>query len=150
MDDGVLAISECFKISGGSNAKLTCIKLLDISANCLISQSKTDVSTIIQEGALVSLDLSYNKLGESGAYEISKTLQTNLTLQRLFLHSNDIGVRGALSVAVVLCHNHTLEYLDISNNEILDDGAIAIAECLKTNRTLKCPIIISQKLVQLK
>ena len=138
MDDGVIAISECFKISSDHTAKLTCIKLLDLSANCLTSQSKTAISTIIQEGALKWLNYSYNELGESGAYEISKALQTNLTLQQLFLSSNSIGVNGALSIAVALCHNHTLEELDISKNGILDDGAIAITECLKANRTLKC------------
>ena len=135
MDDGIMAISECFKITSGNN--LTCIKSLDISANCLTSHSSTAITTIIQEGALVSLTLSYNKIGENGAYEISKALQTNLTLKRLSLSSNNIGVRGALSIAVALCHNYTLENLDISRNEILDDGAIAIAECLKTNKTLR-------------
>ena len=136
MDDGAIAISECFKISGSNNAKLTSVKSLGLSANCLTLHSKTAIGTIIQEGALESLDLSYNRLGESGAYEICKALQTNLTLKQLFLCNNDIGVKGALSIAVALCHNHTLEDLDISNNKILDDGAIAIAECLKTNRTL--------------
>ena len=137
MDDGMIAISECFKIIGGNKLKLSCIKSLDVSANCLTSHSRTAVTTIIQEGALLSLGLSYNGLDESDTYEICKALQTNLTLKQLFLSSNNIGVTGALSIAVTLCHNHTLEDLDISNNEILDDGAIAIAECLKTNKTLK-------------
>ena len=137
MDDGLLAISECFKIVSSNEIKLTCIKSLDISANCLTSYSSTAVTTIIQQGALTSLDLSYNNLNESGAYEISKALQANLTLKQLFLCSNNIGVGGTLAIAVVLYHNDTLEYLDISKNEILDDGAIAIAECLKTNSTIK-------------
>ena len=137
MDDGVMAISECFKISGENNTKLTCVKILDLSTNCLTSHSKTAVSTIMQEGALVYLGLSYNKLADSGAYEISKALQRNLTIKQLFISNNAIGVRGALSICVALCHNHTLEELDVSFNEILDDGVIAIAECLKTNRTLQ-------------
>ena len=139
MNDGVLAISECFKISSDNNTKLTYVKSLDLSANCLTSDStaKAAISTIIQEGALLSLVLSYNELGESGAYEISKALQVNLTLKKLFLSSTAMGVKGALSIAVALSQNHTVEDLDISNNEILDDGAMAIAECLKTNRTLK-------------
>ena len=136
MDDGIMAISECFKIIGG-NKRLNCIRSLDISANYLTSHSKTAVTAIIQEGALSSLVLCYNKLGETGTYEISKALQTNLTLKRLFLSSNNIGVSGALSLAVALCHNHTLENLDINNNEILDDGTIGIPECLKINKTLK-------------
>ena len=137
MDDGVIAISKCFKISDDNSTKLNCIKSLNLIANCLTSHSVTAIITIIQEGALGSLDLSYNKLGEIGAHEISKALQTNLTLRQLCLSGNAIGVGGALSIAVVLHHNHTLAVLDISYNEILDDGAIAIAECLKTNRTLK-------------
>ena len=108
-----------------------------MAANHLTSHSKTAISTIIQEGALVSLYLSYNDLGESGVYEISKSLQTNLSLKKLFLSGSSIGPGGALSIAVALCHNHTLEILGINDNSILDDGAIAIAECLKTNRTLK-------------
>ena len=137
MDDGVIAISECFKISGSKGTKLTSIKSLGLSSNCLTSQSKSAISTIIQESGVVSLGLSFNKLGESGTEEISKALQVNLILKRLFLSGNAIGVGGALSLAVALCHNHILEHLDISRNEILDDGAIAIAECLKTNRKLK-------------
>ena len=137
MDDGAVAISDCFKISCGNNEQLTCIKSLDLSADSLTSHSTAAITTIIQEGPLVSLNLSCNKLGESSAFEISKALQRNLTLKQLFLSNNNIGDRGTLSLAVALCHNHTLEDLDISDNEILDDGAVAIAECLKTNRTLK-------------
>ena len=137
MDDGLIAISECFKISDGSNTKLICIKDLDLSANCLTSHSKYGISNIIQEGALVSLDLSYSKLDENCLYEISKSLLANLTLKQLFLCGSSIGVGGALSLAVALQHNHTIEDLCIRGNGILDDGTIAIAECLKTNRTLK-------------
>ena len=137
MDDGLIAISECFKISGGSNTKLICIKDLDLSVNFLTSHSKYGISSIIQEGALVSLDLSYSKLDESCLYEISKSLLVNLTLKQLFLCSSSIGVGGALSLAVALQHNNTIEDLCIRGNGILDDGTIAIAECLKTNRTLK-------------
>ena len=134
MDDGAIAISECFKIN---NKKLTCIKSLDLSGNCLTSHSTTAISTIIREGALVMLQLSRNKIGENGMFEISKALQANLTLKRLFLSNTNVGVGGALSIAVALCHNNTLVDLYMNGNEILDDGAIAIAECLKTNRGLK-------------
>ena len=137
MDNGVIAISECFRVIDGNRTKLTCIKSLNLASNCVTSHSITAINTIIQEGALEWLDLSFNKLGESGAYEISKALQVNLTLQQLFLSGNFIGVGGALSIAVALCHNHTLTDLDISYNEIFDDGVMALAESLKTNRTLK-------------
>ena len=128
MDDGVITISECFKISDCSNTKLTCIKSLGLSSNNLTSYSETAISTIIQEGAVVTLDLSYNLLDASGMYKISGALQTNLTLKQLLLSSNAIGAKGALLIAVALSNNHTLEELCIRDNDILDDGAIAITE----------------------
>ena len=137
MDDGVIAVSQCFKISGSNNARSTCIKSLDLSVNSISPHSNTAITAIIQEGGLVSLSLSSNNLGESGAYEISKALQVNLTLKQLYLSNNAIGANGALSLAVALRHNHTLEQLHIKYNEIQDDGVIAISESLKTNRTLK-------------
>ena len=108
-----------------------------LSDNSLSLHSNTAITTIIKEGGLVSLSLSSNNLGESGACEISKALQVNLTIKQLYLSNNAIGVNGALSLAVALCHNHTLEQLHIKYNEIQDDGVIAISECLKTNRTLR-------------
>ena len=116
---------------------LTCIKSLDLSANCLTSHSTTAISTIIKEGAVVVLQLCHNEIGESSAFENSKALQTNLTLKRLVLSNCNIGVGGALSIAAALCHNNILADLYMNGNKILDDGAIAIAECLKTNRGLK-------------
>ena len=52
MDDGVIAISECFKISGSNNTKLTYIKSLDLSSNSLSPHSNIAITTIIQEGCV--------------------------------------------------------------------------------------------------
>ena len=134
MDDGVVAICECFKIK---NTKLSHLKSLHLASNSLTSHSITAITTAIQEGALTLLDLPSNDLGDNGVYEISKALQVNLTIKQLYLSSSNIGVRGALSLAVALCYNHTLEDLYLTWNKILDDGAIAFGESLKTNRTLK-------------
>ena len=64
---------------------LTCIKDLDLLSNCLTSRSATAISSIIQEGTLVKLNLSCNNLGESGMLEIVQALQVNSTLKVLFL-----------------------------------------------------------------
>ena len=134
MDDGAVAICECFKIK---DKRLSCIKSLNLASNSLTSLSITAITTAIQEGALTLLDLSSNDLGDNGVYEISKALQVNLTIKQLVLCKSNIGVKGGLSLAVSLCYNHTLEDLYLSSNKILDDGAIAFGESLKTNRTLK-------------
>lgn len=85
----------------------------------------------------------------SGTFEISKALQTNLTLKRLFLSNSNIRVGGALSIAVALCCNNTLEDLYMNGNEILDDGAIAIAKCLKTNRAIKYLSVCSNNIMEI-
>ena len=110
---------------------LTCIKDLDLLSNCLTSRSATAISSIIQEGTLVKLNLSCNNLDESGMLGIAQALQVNSTLKVLLLSYNDIGTNGAKSLVTALYHNHTLEELDISNNKIMDKGAITISECFK-------------------
>ena len=121
---------------------LACINTLDLSLDNLSSQSATAVNKVIQRGALVTLNLSCNKLGNSFVHGFSQILQVNSTLKELVLCLNNIGVTGAKSIAVALHHNRTLEHLVISYNEIMDDGLIAISECFKissgTNTKLIC------------
>ena len=117
--------------------KLSYMNSLNLLGNWLTSHSKTAISNIIREGALVSLNLSYNKLGESGVCEISKALQASLTLQDLCLSNNAIGPSGIQSIAVVLCHNRSLVSLNLAENNIDDGGAYEISKALQVNSTLK-------------
>ena len=110
---------------------------LNLLGNWLTSHSKTAISNMIREGALVSLNLSYNKLGESGVCEISKALQASLTLQDLCLSNNAIGPSGIQSIAVVLCHNRALVSLNLAENNLDDGGAYEISKALQVNSTLK-------------
>ena len=105
---------------------------------CLLtSQLSRFVRDIIQEGMSVELNLTCNKLGDSGAHEISKAIEGNSTLKKLFLTHNAIGTSGVLALATALCRNNTSELLYIDFNGILDAGVTEIAECLKMNETLK-------------
>ena len=117
--------------------KLTCINSLNLLQNWLTSHSKTAISDIIREGTLVNLNLAYNKLGDSGACEISQGLQANSTLQDLNLSSNTIGLSGTQSIATVLCQNQSLISLNLAGNNINNDGAYEISKALQVNSTLK-------------
>ena len=55
---------------------LTCMQTVDLSHNCITSHSAAAISSIIQEGTLVELDLSWNDLGESGAEKNHKLLKS--------------------------------------------------------------------------
>ena len=110
---------------------LTYIETLSLVSSCLTSQSAADINNIIREGALVTLYLSCNNLGDSGVIEILQALQVNSKLTTLSLSFNDIGVNAAKSIGSALCHNHTLKHLFIGTNKIMDDGVTAISEHFK-------------------
>ena len=64
---------------------LTYIETLGLSSNCLTSRSATAICSIIREGTLVALSLSWNHLGENGMLGIAQALQVNSTLKVLLL-----------------------------------------------------------------
>ena len=115
------------------------ITTLDLSFNHLTSQSASAIQDIILEGALITLNLTWNVLDDRSISKISQALKSNVTVKTLHLSCNNIGVNGAKALAVALCHNCTLEHLFINNNEIMDDGAVAICECFKIkDKRLSC------------
>ena len=115
------------------------ITTLDLSFNHLTSQSASTIHDVILEGALITLNLSWNVLDDRSISKISQALKSNVTVKTLDLSCNNIGVNGAKTLAVALCHNCTLEHLFISNNEIMDDGAVAICECFTIkDKRLSC------------
>jgi hypothetical protein len=89
------------------------------------------------------IDLSYNKIGDAGAEQIS-TLLTNKKNQfkwdTLQLSHNNIGDEGASKIADLLLKNDgspNLVHLELGYNKIKNDGAIAISNALKLNKTTK-------------
>ena len=70
--------------------------------------------------------------------EISGTLETSRTLQRLDLSQNNLRNSGCREVAGILSRNKSLRKLTVSRNEIKDEGIIMILNALKTNTTLIC------------
>ena len=52
---------------------------------------------------LTTLNISYNKIGDTGAALIAQALTSNSSLTKLYLSNNQIGPTGATSIA----HNHS-------------------------------------------
>ena len=85
-------------------------------------------------GALKTLDLSSNSIGDAGAQALAEALKTNEALTQLFLRSNSIGDAGAQALAEALKTNEALTMLDVDFNSIGDAGAQALDEAQRAAR----------------
>ena len=86
--------------------------------------------------SLTYLDLSSNKICDSGAASLSQALSVNTSLTYLDLSSNKIYNSGAASLSQALSVNTSLTYLDLSSNRILDSGAASLSQALLVNTSL--------------
>ncbi|EFC43037.1 leucine-rich repeat-containing protein [Naegleria gruberi] len=96
-----------------------------------------DTLEILHTGFIVSCDLSYNNIGDSGANSIARMLKINSSIQHLSLRSNSISERGASDIADSLKENRNLLSFDFSYNAIEDKGGMKMADMLEENITLK-------------
>jgi len=96
-----------------------------------------DSLEIFHAGFIVSCDLSFNMISDSGANSIARMLRINSSLLHLCVKSNAITEKGAADIADALKTNTSLTSLDLSSNPIEDRGGMKIAEMLPTNCTLK-------------
>ena len=90
--------------------------------------------------SLTHLDLSENKICDSGAHYVFEGLQSNTTLVNLNLSNTDITAADpdtARSLTKILQVNKSLTHIDLSENKILcDSGAHCVFEGLQSNTTL--------------
>uniref|UniRef100_A0A7S3LNN3 Uncharacterized protein n=1 Tax=Aplanochytrium stocchinoi TaxID=215587 RepID=A0A7S3LNN3_9STRA len=95
------------------------------------------VKILMEEPSLVTLNLSENKIGDSGIEKLANALKINTTLMHLDLNSNRIGPVGAKCLAIPLkSTSFRLVTLNLQCNFIGDDGCSSVSEMLKTNSNL--------------
>jgi V8-like Glu-specific endopeptidase/Ran GTPase-activating protein (RanGAP) involved in mRNA processing and transport len=109
-----------------------CLHSLDLSRNGITDKG---AEALAANTTLVTLNLSSNEIGDSGAVALGETLKTNITLTSLDLDNNQIGVPGSIALAETLKINTTLMNLGLGCR-IGSSGAVALAEALKINTTL--------------
>lgn len=99
-----------------------------------LGATKLVTSVLLNEGSnLISLDLSYNTIGDSTITKLSNSLcrrETEGTLQELNLSYNRIANEGGICLAHALSKNNTLKKLWINGNNIGDDGMNKFCETL--------------------
>lgn len=95
---------------------------------------------LIKNSSLISLDLSFNKIGDLGVWAFSQLLLPDRfsSIRILYLSKNAISNQGAMYLAEMLKTNQTLTELWLSNNEIGNEGVEHLASALADhNRKLK-------------
>jgi NLR family CARD domain-containing protein 3 len=90
---------------------------------------------------LVTLDLSYSKIENTGIAALADGLKNNTTLKHLMLYSQK-SVEGlidkdAYKLANALRENTTLESLHLQTSSFTKSGIKAILKALRKNKTLK-------------
>ena len=108
---------------------------LKLSSRNLRADDMPDMCSFLNmHPEIVSLDVSYNHIGDAGA----KALAGNTSLTSLDVYFNDIGPAGAKALA----GNTSLTSLDMRSNHLGDDGAKA----LTSNTSLTSLNVASNKI----
>ena len=93
----------------------------------------TEVVSICTD-TILSLDVSWNKLGPEGCELVARAFRRNKVLQSLNLAGNDIGRSGCEELAIAMKNNDSLTCLNISFNGIGHLGIIALADVIKKGK----------------
>lgn len=100
-----------------------------------------DVMNIFSEALegsnLKFLNLSDNALGEKGVRAFGKLLQSQTSLEELFLMNDGISQEAARAVSELVPSTEKLKVLHFHNNMTGDEGAVAIAEIVKRSPLLE-------------
>lgn len=156
-DEGSLALIQCLGTPGGGHLRSINLRDCDISSQgCkLLIQTLQDHFTTTNftpgtpepgdESArpimtlLERLNLTGNRIGNTGALAIADLLQSNPTssLKHLALARTDIGDEGCLALAAALRVNTSLLSLSLAYNSMTTVSFVGFAQALCVNRTLK-------------
>ena len=85
---------------------------------------------------LTNLNLSNDRIGDSGAGSLSRALAVNTTLTHLNLSGNRIGDSGAGYLSDALAINTTLTNLNLCDNRLGDSRAGSLSKALTVNTAL--------------
>jgi Ran GTPase-activating protein (RanGAP) involved in mRNA processing and transport len=95
-------------------------------------------SPLLAVPSLLALTLSSDDLGDADAQQLARGLETNCTLEGLFLRHNRIACEGAAALAASLALNSgsPLSALDLGFNRVADAGALALQQCMQAHAGL--------------
>ncbi|GCB75393.1 hypothetical protein scyTo_0018213, partial [Scyliorhinus torazame] len=127
---------------GDSGVKLLCealrkpnckIQKLRLSAVSLTPSCAEDLASTLRENKVLTfLNLSYNKLGDSGIKLLSTALRNpDCKIQRLQLCDIGFSASSVQDLASALSTNRSLRELDLGHNKLCDAGVKHLSKALK-------------------
>ncbi|XP_062892829.1 ribonuclease inhibitor-like isoform X1 [Mobula hypostoma] len=126
-DSGVKLVSEALR-------KPEC-KIQKLGLRCvgLTAAGVVDLTSALSTNrSLTELDLSNNKLGDSGVKLVFEALRNSeCEIQRLGLQCVDLTAAGVVDLASALSRNKSLTDLDLAYNELRDSGVKLVSEALR-------------------
>ncbi|XP_041036626.1 NACHT, LRR and PYD domains-containing protein 12-like isoform X3 [Carcharodon carcharias] len=127
-DSGVKQLSAALR---NPDCKIQKLVLMDVS---LTSSCAEDLaSTLSANPVLTALNLSYNKLGDSGVKLLSEALRNPVCkIRRLWLCDNGLSASSIKDIAFALSTNRSLTELDLGHNKLRDSGVKFLSEALKS------------------
>ena len=97
------------------------------------SDGLTIAQALRSNSTLTTLDLSGNKIEDTGATAIAEALKSNFTLTTLDLHGNEIEDKGAAAIAHALIYNSILTTLSLQYNDVSKPIELSIRKHMETN-----------------
>lgn len=94
-------------------------------------------SAALEGSVLRFLNLSDNALGEKGVRAFEKLLQSQTSLEELYLMNDGISEEAAQAVSELVPSTENLRVLHFHNNMSGDDGAISISKVVKRSPLLE-------------
>ncbi|XP_067882390.1 NACHT, LRR and PYD domains-containing protein 3-like isoform X2 [Heterodontus francisci] len=126
-DSGVKLLSEALR-----NPDCKIQKLWLVGNNLTDSCIEDLASTLSTNRSLTDLDLSYNKLGDSGVKLLSEALRNpDCKIQKLELENNNLTASCIEVLASAVSTNRSLTDLDLSDNKLGDSGVKQLSEALR-------------------
>eukprot|EP01052_Picozoa_sp_SAG31_P007883 SAG31_NODE_384_length_16414_cov_7.492308_16_plen_278_part_00 len=95
------------------------------------------LARVLKSIKLVTINLTFNEIGDRGAGLLALGLQGNKTITELSLANNKVGDHGARLMAEVLADQGKLAVLNLSGNRIGDKGAKELSKYIEGNLVLE-------------
>ena len=105
----------------------------DALAALLRENGKDTEVVALMQGELLTLNLSFCKIGDDGAEIVAHFLKQDEIVKKVNLGSCRLGPHGAKAIADSLKHNQTVEEMHLYANPIGEEGADALMEALICN-----------------
>lgn len=94
---------------------------------------------------IISLNLSWNGIGNMGVKKIAKVLRGNTILTSLDLSRNRIGKEGVIEIAKALESNTTLTFLNLNYNPLTSSGRKVLRQLMNSNPHLRCSSLVQYR-----